>query len=266
MNTGISLASKSTEGEEFLMLNLSQLGINSLNAIDIFLTIEDLFKLESFTFDEFLSCNTLNELILKIKANLNDDSPEKSIVSESNQFGHLKAIAFSENKEFVRTVLRLICETYPVKNDLCISFVDYDDLYDAYKPIVEFLENSPESFIVYDTIKNKYVGGAYITSFDKPLPYSNDIPNDSYINTMLNELESEVVEKNAKGLMILSADLIATDLDSTLQENICIINFIENQIIEVAKRFNYDAIIAANSNKLTQVTFFFCLFYLVKYF
>jgi c-di-GMP-related signal transduction protein len=83
---------------------------------------------------------------------------------------------------------------------------------------------------------------------------------------MLNELESEVVEKNAKGLNILSADLIATDLDSTLQENICIINFIENQIIEVAKRFNYDAIIAANSNKLTQVTFFFCLFYLVKYF
>jgi len=169
---------------------------------------------------------------------------------------NLETHAFCENQHFSLMVLKMFVETFPKKNVIHSAFPQYQhNLLDFYYPLSELLKNSKESFIVYDNTKDKYVGGAYIYDDDTVIPAQT--LTDEYYQSFeeLIESDKEAVAKKIKqnNKKLLYSSILTTNLDADHIENLILVNYIEDQIIKIAKKFGYDAIITVNTNKLTRV-------------
>jgi acyl-coenzyme A synthetase/AMP-(fatty) acid ligase len=263
--------------QDYLNLRLNQLGISSLNATMIYLSLELINK--HMKFEDFLSSGSLSDIIEKIASNSakinrtssisafsrspspesknENDQDEEAIfndlklnLKENSQ--NLEIHPFSENDQYSTIVLKMMVETFTKKNVIHSLYPEYQDkLFDFYHPTSQLLKDSTESFIVYDKFKQKFVGGTYIYDYSIVPPI--DIKNEYYLSFVeLLGANKRSVAKNIKN-KLMNATFITTNIESSDLENIVLVNFIEDQIIKIANDFNYDSIISVNTNKLTRV-------------
>ena len=281
--TGFKLSNNSNlKKEDYINLRLNQLGISSLNATMIYLSLELINK--NMKFEEFLSSGSLFDIIEKIESNSNiirksssnsafnnssSSSPDNKIdidqdeeaifndlklnLKENSQ--NLEIHPFSENNQYSTLVLKMMVETFTQKNVIHSLYPEYQDtLFEFYYPTSQLLKDSAESFIVYDKSKEKFVGGTYIYDYSIVPPI--DIKNEYYLSFVeLLGANKRSVAKNIKN-KLMNATFITTNIESSDLENIVLVNFIEDQIIKTANDFNYDSIISVNTNKLTRVSNF----------
>ena len=250
--TGIDLSKLNKS--DCLSLKLHELGISSINAILIYLSIEKINK--SMKLDEFLSQNTFSDLLNKIENRKEENVDILFKLNLDQMASNLETHAFCENQDFSLMVLKMFVETFPKKNVIHSAFPQYQhNLLDFYYPLSELLKNSKESFIVYDNTKDKYVGGAYI--YDDDTVIQAQTLNDEYYQSFEELIESDkeavakTIKQNKKKLLYSS--ILTTNLDADHIENLILVNYIEDQIIKIATKFGYDAIITVNTNKLTRV-------------
>lgn len=250
-----------------LNLKFNELGISSLNSVEIYLALNKLLKV---TFEQFISFKSLNELITKLEIFSSCDSSLKAksdldifkcVNLNFEKMSHLQSFKFSEDPKYSLLVLEMIADTFPKKNILHSTFpVDSgkQQLFDFILPSAEYLKNSNTSFIVFDTYKNKFVGGSFLYDYyNTNLPCNTD--NEYFLNLlkMLSTNRKLVSDRpHLTNKKLLNASFMTTNLESTSYENIVLINFIEDQIIKIANENNYDAIITINTTKLTKVFYY----------
>ena len=275
--TGISIH----KNQDHLNIKFSELGINSLNSVEIYLALNKLIN-DKISFEQFISFKSINELIAKLSA-VAASSESQCVSAQTNKpskydldifkcvnlnfekMSHLRSFRFSEDPKYSLLVLEMIADTFPKKNILHSTYpIDSSkqNLFDFILPSAEYLKNSNTSFIVFDSKKNKFVGGSFLYDYyNTHLPCSTD--NEYFINLllMLSTNRKMVTERpHLKNKKLLNASFMTTNLEATASENIILINFIEDQIIKIANENNYDAIVTINTTKLTKVIHFFLLF------
>lgn len=261
--TGIYLDRKNLD----LNLKFNELGISSLNSVEIYLELNKLMN-NKITFEQFIQLKTLNDLISRLELITCEAAMCESSKSSLDIFkcgnlnfekmSNLKSFRFSEDPKYSLLVLEMIADTFPKKNILHSSYpVDSSkqNLFDFILPAAEYLKNSTTSFIVFDTKKNKFVGGSFLYDYNNThLPCETN--NEYYLNLLkMLSVNRKLVSDRAhlKNKKLLNASFMTTNLESTYYENIVLINFIEDQIIKIATENNYDAIITINTTKLTKV-------------
>jgi acyl-coenzyme A synthetase/AMP-(fatty) acid ligase/acyl carrier protein len=237
-------------------ISLNSIGIDSLNMLDIFLLLEA--HGVEISFNAFLSALSLAELIKicdrrqKGEAEINICDNERIIYTNTELGEKLKVIKFSE-QSLADEVLRMCSETYSKKSPLEINLgISEDDFYQEFYPLVDILKNSEESFAVINTQTGKLVGGAFLCDITVPIVF-----NERKIKPLLaflDETKMDIVEiflnENKK---VLHSMLVTTTLDCNFNENVIIIDFIESEIISIAKKFCYNVIVTVNTIKLTEV-------------
>ncbi len=184
----------------------------------------------------------------------------KSINLNFEKMSHLKSFKFAEDPKYSLLVLEMIADTFPKKNILHSTFPlesSKQKLFDYILPAAEFLKNSHTSFIVFDTLKNKFVGGSFLYDYKLTLPCATDSEYFLNLLKMLGTNRRLVSDRpHLKNKKLLNSSFMTTNMESTPYENIVLINFIEDQIIKIANENNYDGIITINTTKLTKVFIF----------
>ena len=246
-----------------LNLSLNQIGVDSLNMLNIFLLMESNgIKID---FNEFLSASSLKELINlcekstrenELKDEIKNRKPCERAFYENTKFGrNLEIIKFSERSILAEEVLRMCSQTYTKKSELEMGLgVSDHEFYQELYPIAYALRNSEESFGVVDKETGKLVGGAIIC--DISLQFNLNEIKMKPIFALIDETKNNTVKKllDQKQKLLYSM-LVTTSIDCSINENVILIDLIESEIINVAKKFGYNAIVTVNTIKITGVRF-----------
>ena len=239
--TGITIG---TDIDSKSSLTLDQLGINSLNAVEIYF---ELNKIKKTSFEKFVSLKTFNGIVEYFQPAFDD-----SIIE--NISNHLECIPFSQNKDNTWKVFDMYIDTFTEKNSIFKCFhIDRETHAEIMKSSAEFYAETEESFIVFDRKKNEYVAGAYLNNLGTEPP----IKTDHYFHHVIDFFDTfheRLVKKvDLSNLKVLYSFIITTNKNATMEENVLLVKFMEEKIIEIAKKFNYQAILTTNANELTKV-------------
>ena len=238
--------------------SLNQIGVDSLNLLNIFLLLEE--EGVKISFNDFLSVTTLKELIdlfesaTKNKLEKNKISTERILYGKTKFGEKLSVVLFSENPELAEKVLLMCAQTYAQKSPLEIALnITEENFYEEFHPMVDALKNSEESFGVIDEETGKLVGGAFICDITLPLYFHEKKikPLLAFLDGIKQSIVDKLLIENKK---ILHSMLVTTAMECNTNENVILIDFIETEIISIAKRFNYNAIVTVNTIKITEVS------------
>jgi acyl-coenzyme A synthetase/AMP-(fatty) acid ligase/acyl carrier protein len=234
------------ENDSTSSLTFEQLGINSLNAIEIYL---ELSKINKISFEKFLSLKTLDDLLEYFKP----DIVENSSLGKSSSLD-LEIIPLKENKDYTWKVMDMYLDTFMEKNVFFKHIIiDRETHFQLMKETGEFYGTTDESFIVFDKNKNEFVAGAYLNNCGTEPP----VKTDHYMRHLFDFFDffhQRLMQKvNLDNLKILYAFILTTNKNASMEENVMLIKFGEEKIVDVAKKFNYQAILTTNANVLTRV-------------
>ncbi len=138
-------------------LTFEQLGINSLNAVEIYL---ELSKINKISFERFLTLKTLVDLLEYFRPDIVEDSS----VGRSSSLD-LEIIPLKENKDYTWKVMDMYLDTFMEKNVFFKHIIiDRETHFQIMKETGEFYGTTDESFIVFDKNKNDFVAGAYLNN------------------------------------------------------------------------------------------------------
>ncbi|CAF0876260.1 unnamed protein product [Brachionus calyciflorus] len=234
--TGIIVKNSSSD------LSFDKLGINSLNYVEIYFELNEILH-KKISFDQFLSIKSVNELL--------DQSAEKNLGKSI-----YRIIKFSENESLAFEVLNMFVGTFNDRNIIHSTFPiesTEKNLYDCFHPMVEYLKSSDKCFVVFDVTKQKYVGGCFIYDYDDNPPFT--IVNEFFFHLLeLLDLVAKMAadKEKLRNKKILYSAIVTTSPETSQEENVMIINFIEENIINIGREFDFDAILTTNTSKLTQ--------------
>ena len=254
--TGIRVSGETSENwKDF---SLTEYGVNSLNVIEIFLTLKQSDEVISLSFDQFLACRTLAELIEKLNRST-------SQVPMTSSFLHIEHTRFKaiwlKNKplRFSKKLLKMIGDTYPSKSPVTTGFATKQQQFDNYYCLMRFAHvHGQYSFLVYDKVSKKCVGGAY--AFDtKDLErfefkkHKLDTNFCEYLHAVLAKIEKpHMNELRSEGRRILESYMIAVSEKMTIGENVSVVDFIEDRIVQAANENRFDAVFTLNTNHVTR--------------
>lgn len=251
--TGIQFLENNTEN--FLKKKFVELGVNSLNSIEIFLEINTLLEergIEKIEFKQFILFENLLDIVSFIK-----DSKIRNVIEYSN----LVSLPVKGNRELISCIYDMFIDTYEEKFIFLKNYkIDREYHFKILDLLTDLYLFTEESFIVFDKKLKKFVGGALLFDVEKNIFFEI---NDAYYNS-INEfiefcLQESLTLVDSK-LKINFVDAVTTNKFSTFQENLIISDFIEDEIIRVSKRCGYDAIIGINTSPVTDVNFIFYFF------
>lgn len=251
-------------------LNFQQLGIESLNCVDVYLKLKQEFKKEfNLSLEEYISCKSLQELLKKMNTNGKGHHQQHQHQQQTNHNTEFEYVTFlfAENPKYWHQALEMLSCTYASKSPLYKDLFTADSFYESHYDLMEQARDSALSFIVFDRKKGKYVGGATLYDSNEALSYYSESKMNSlldknkqypafmFLHKMYNQVEKPVIHKliNQMGKRVMFTDFVTIYEDCSSDESAILLNFIETEIINTAVRNNYDAIIATNIIKLTLV-------------
>jgi hypothetical protein len=247
---------------------LSEYGVNSLNAIEIYLNLCD--EIENltlfFSLDDFISSKSLSELIEKLenRSKALENGAKQDLETLNMNHSSYKLIQVKLKKlNFGKKILKLISDTYPVKSILLKNSLDMRTMFDVHYNFMCYAHANSDSFLVYDRVKRRCVGGVFIYDFFKfekiNFPKRKlHSPSIDILHSVFDPIESRYAAKfRAANMRVLKSGMATTMLDCTFNENVAIIDFIETEIVRNGVFNGYDCILAFNANKLTTVRILF---------
>ena len=177
----------------------------------------------------------------------------------SAKMAHLRAHRFSEDASYSLRVLDMIADTFSHKNILHSSYPSdssREHLYEYIRPSADYLRDSGTSFIVFDTLKDKFVAGSFLYDY-----HATHLPchatNEYFLNLIEMLRVNRQVAVNKAGLAnkrVLNSSFMTTNAESSFYDNIVLMNFIEDEIIKIARENHYDAIVTVNTTRITRVS------------
>ena len=251
--TGINI-----DGNDESVLNeltFEEVGINSLNAVEIYIELTSNYKGQTISFEKFISSKSLKDLI-----NLLQSDFSSLVLEDKYSYHNLKLIPLSADKTNTWKIFDMFLDTYMDKSFFfkCIS-IDRETHFNVMKSTAEFYQHTDESFIVFDDKKKDFVCGAYLNNFCDEFVFKTDHEL-HHVFDLFDFLHERSIHKvDTKNLKILYNFILTTNSLATVKENLILMTFMEQKVVEIAKKLKYDAILTMNSNNLTKVRMIFIL-------
>ena len=265
--TGINYKNIYNNGEDITKVSFEALGVHSLNAFEAYFNLNKIVNFNSdgrnLSFENFLSCKNISELASFIQ--MNSKFNESEITESTCQDNKLDETPYRvefliNNKERIREINEMICDNFLTSNPLFKNeSLEKEYFLKELKNFDDFFLDSQESFVILDKESNELFGGGILFNFNlfEEYPDPKISQQLKYIYVAGDSLVYQVAEKMLKKTerKILFADYVFLKKNLEVNEKLIFLCFIEQTIINLAKKFKYDEILVVNLHPVTNVSF-----------